>query len=255
MRKTQLIALLLVAIMAISIIPAVAVAVREPKQAPPIQQTSIVTATNTPTLMASSTPSWLTRGEPYKVHGWLVFRTGEAYLFLGNRDIQIFWKYPSETTYHYWTTVKTNTSGYYYFTDRESSQRAVNYKIVFNGDANYYATTKYFTVYNGKTTTSIATTPNDPIRYTQFDIYGNVKNGSGNGLSRARVKISRQYLDGTTWTAWETLATVNTGSNGYYRYSFTSGVLNKFKAEYQGYPWSTVNYWSSSSFKTVDART
>ncbi|MEI7827254.1 MAG: hypothetical protein WCI87_05620, partial [Euryarchaeota archaeon] len=183
MRRTQLIALILVVIMAVATIPAAAIAAREIHPAPATQQTPIVTAKRTPTLTATSTPQWPVRGQRYVVWGSLRGWVSDYVVGLSNRPIQIWWKYPSETSYHYWCTVRTSSfdsetgTGYYYFTDHEGGQRVVDYKILFAGDSVYYPITKYFGVYNGYTTTTIYANPSNPTPSQVFNIYGYVKSG------------------------------------------------------------------------------
>lgn len=256
MRRTQLIALLLVAVMAVAILPAAAVAVRQANPEPAVVKTPIVGAPTINTyLTAASSPTVPNRYERYYVTGKL---TAPWYMDpMKYKPIKIYWRYSDQISYNYWTTVYTNTNGYYTFTDNEGNHPYVLYKIVYAGDATYKPRTVYLKVYNGKTSTSIHTSPSDPVHNTYFTIYGYVRDAYNVGLENKAVRITRQYRDsGGTWHPVETIGTVYTDDNGRYHISFVSSVYNIFKVEYRAYPYATYSwYWSSSNSKIVDART
>lgn len=265
MRKKQLIAFLLVAIMVVTVIPAAAMAAKEIHPAPIAQQTPVVTATRTPRLTASSTPPWPVRDQRYVVGGSLREWVSDVVIAVPNRPIQIWWKYPSETNYHYWCTVRTSSTGYYYFTDHEGGQRAADYKIVFAGDSVYHPITKYFRVCNGYTTTTIYANPSNPTPSRTFNIYGYVKSGYNTGITGVYsepVKIYYKYYTASTktWSSWSLKGTVNPGVRGYYHKSFSDTKLCQFYAVFQGYPYNSASmgsklYWSSTSrILQVDAR-
>jgi len=252
MRRTQLIALLLVVIMAVATIPAIAA--REIHPAPATQQTPTVTAKRTPTLTATSTPQWPVRGQRYVVGGSLRGWVSDYVIGLSNRPIQVWRKYPSQTTYTYWKSVNTDKTGRYSFTDSEAGQRAKNYMIKYAGDSVYYAKTTYKTVSIGATTTSLYSTNYYPLPNKEFVIYGFVKDSYGHKLANQPVRVYWRAYYTDRWGSWISLMPTSTDANGKYISTQMDWEKVQYYVVFAGYPYKPNVYWSSQSRAiTVDA--
>ncbi len=140
MRRTQLIALLLVVIMAVATIPAIAAT--EVQSAPAAQQTPTVTAYRYPTLSAISVPTYPHRYQTFTIYGWLKW-SGTP---LPNKYAKVYYKWPGQSTWHYLKSVKTNVNGRYSFSSATGAA-AINWMIKFAGDSVYYQKTCYITVH------------------------------------------------------------------------------------------------------------
>lgn len=255
MRRTQVIALLLVAVMALTVVPASAMAARQSNPAPaahpqPIAQKAAIVG-QTPTLSTYIYPTWPQRGQVYTVYGYLSYSgTG-----LANKPIAVYWKYPTESTYHFWKWIWTDAYGYYQIGDAETSQRVVNYAFYFTGDSVYDYVISYRSYANGYTTTSLYSSNYVPDAGQQYYVYGYVRNGYGTGVYNVPVVIYYRYWTGSVWTGWYYNVVWTSSSGFFYEYQARS-TYTQYIAYFYGYPlYPVYTYWyTGSGTINVDAR-
>jgi hypothetical protein len=214
MRHTQLIALLLVVIMAVAVMPAMAA--KEAKGA----ETPIVGASRWPTLSAYCTPPYPYRYQPYTVWGWLSW-WGHP---LSNRYVQVYYRFSTTAGWHYLKSVKTDVNGRYSFSS-SSGAKYVYWMTKFAGDSVYYPKTAYKTVIVGLSKTSIAY----KTYLDSIGIYGYVADGSGKKIVGAPVQLFHRSGSSTTWVYATTVYT----QSGTYLYNFIPNWFVKHNEQFK----------------------
>ena len=234
MRWTQLIALLLLVSLTVALLPALSI--KEAQAA----QTPVVGASRWPSLSAYHVPTYPYRNQPYTLWGWLSW-WGTP---LPNRYVQLWYKFPGQTTWHFLKSAHTDANGRYAFYS-SSGARTVQWMVKYAGDSVYYSATKYDTVTVGWSRITFNIDIHTEANGNCF-IWGDVRNKIGQPLKYVSVDI---YKRSTIYpNNFVYVATVSTNAKGEYKLDpYTGSKYDTTKIVFRGYPLAGGNpyYWYS----------
>ncbi len=250
MKRIQVIAIILVVLLAATVIPAAAMA--RPINPAPKNVKSTVGSVSTVgsasivgsayTISTATAPLYPNRDQIYTHSGYLRL-SGTAIA----GEIEVWWKYPAtDNVWHYWKNVPATAWGGYSFTDSETNQVRVDYCFVYR-DA--YALK---TVWVGWTGITALATTYDPGYNVQYTIYGTATDAYGTGLPGYNVKLYYQ-----TWTPargyaeWLYWKTVPIGANGLWSTTTRDTTWDRYIAVFDGNPrggsdWYFKSYGTSA---------
>ncbi len=231
MKRTTLAAIVMVAIMALSVCTAVGVTTETKAGAvvPPPKKLTKLTASNS--------PKYPLRGEQFTISGTLTRSDGKP---IANRAITVSWK-ASDGRAGKLASVKTDSQGRYERGDSAKASPEYVYTVTFAGDTTYAKASTSMRIYVGLSKTSIVWPKflkNEPLRNQAFTLHGAVKNGAGTsgGTTNADVvKVYRRVSNGQGgWTAWTEYkkTTLSSGEWSTTAYGYTLDI--PFKAVYPG---------------------
>jgi 5-hydroxyisourate hydrolase-like protein (transthyretin family) len=241
MKRTQLIALLLVVIMAVAMAPTIAATHVQGAPSP------LVGAYSYPTLSAYSSPASPYRGQYCVVYGWL---TSNSYAPLPYKNVEVYCRWYTWDSWHYVKSVQTDANGQYWF-GASSSVATVYWLVIFTGDSVYYPVPAYKTVsYSAPPTTLTMTGVQIHCTYDPYG-WGTCSKGvtgtltektTGQPIAGATVYIAR--LVGSTWSFVSYGVTDSDGSYvvdystaAYYRAYFFGNTLYDWSCSSQMWGW------------------
>ncbi len=230
MTRTTLAAIVMVAIMALSVCTAVNLTTATKAEA--------AVATK---LTASVSPKYPYRGEQFTISGTLTTSDGTP---LPNKAITVSWKCLTDGRSGKLASVKTDSQGRYARTDSAKVSPKYRYTVTFSGDRTYARASTSLYISVGMTVTYITSTNYKPLRNQPITLSPHVFLTDGvhevkipNTITLGDLTIYRRVSDGQGgWTAWKEYKKVTLGrvhdSGHTTAYGYT--LDTQFKAVYPG---------------------
>lgn len=221
--RQKLIALIMVAIMTLSVCAAVGLT------------TATKVEAHTTTKLSLYAPSAVNYNEWYVLFVRLTDGSGHP---LANKQVALSYHYSGGSFGGVWRWLTTDSNGYCWTWDRD--WKNIYWKAEFKGDTSYAPSTSFATIQIKTATWLSFYAPSAVKKGDKFMLFGTLGNGGGDKT----IYLYYRYSGATTWTY---LKQVKTESSGFYN---TTVSTSKYVTYYARFP-GNAGLWPSTSVTRV----